>query len=176
MDFPAHKETEQKRKTDVWFQKKSTLEYRSLVLCRNFIDGYEAKVNDYEQALERKELFPSWPGYEPDRNTLCHATITLQILLGYEPFQVRDQTSLKTLEEALREKGLDNEDITLEVDSCQEYHQKAHYLKNKLLQLGERSFQLRFDVLTAKKGRGEELTEREKQALDNLYDILADNH
>lgn len=165
---------EHQRRTACWMKKTNTLEYQSLELCKNMIDGCEARLNGYELALAREELFYSWPGEDQDREGLLRATITLQVLLGWEP-PYRTQRP-RTLEEALENSGLDAEMVRAEVKVCEEYHHKACELKEKRLLLGEKNFQLRYDVLAQKSRKGIILTEQERTALDNIYEILAADH
>ena len=167
-------EEKQKRNKD-WIKKIGTLEYNTFNLCKNSVDGYESRLNDYEQALEREELFHPWSGHEFDRDALHYARINLQILCGYDS-QFNNQPKLQTLEEALRNAGLEEPEIKTETENCRKYERKAHDLREKLFSLSERSLELQHIVLTAKQRRGEILTEREKAALEFIYDVADANH
>ncbi|MDP3990088.1 MAG: hypothetical protein Q8Q01_02690 [archaeon] len=167
-------EEKQKRDQD-WIKKIGTLEYNTFNLCKSSVDGYESRLNDYERSIEQEELFYSWVGYEHDRQSLLYAKINLQNLLGYDP-SFRNQPKLKTLEEALREVELEEAEIKIETENCQKYDQKAHDLQERCSYLSEQVLELQKRVLTAKMRSGETLTERERKALEFIYDVADANH
>jgi len=151
------------------------INYNTFQLCKNVVDGYESRLNDYELALDQEEIFYSWPGYEHDRNALHHARINLQILCGYDS-QYKNQPHLQTLEDALRNTNLEEPEIKKETENCRKYERKAYDLGEKSFSQSDRALDLRYKVLTAKQRRGEILTEREKAALEFIYDIADANH
>lgn len=168
-------EEEKRQRDEDWIKKTGTIEYQTLKLCEDVVDGYGSKLDSYEQALEREELFHSWPGYKHDRNALHNAKISLQILLGH-PSSIKNQPRLRTLEEALRNTGLEESEVEKELKNCEEYNQKAHNLKERAFYLSDKALELQYQVLTAKQRRGETLTEREKAALEFCYDVKSANH
>lgn len=82
----------------------------------------------------------------------------------------------RTLETALRDSGINDEDISAETKRCEDYLQRAHELKTKSLDLCECEVRATYDVLRGKRNRGETLTPEEEKNLDRACEILSTDH
>ena len=162
-------------KQGLWEQKISTIEYRVLDLCVNIIDGYQRRLEEYEQDIDHLNVPISTPNYQEDHIGLRNSIITLQLLLGKRCLP-RNCQYPETLENALRSSGMDEENISLEVEHCEDYLEKAKKLSEKSVELGERAREVTLGVLKEKRGRGETLTTEEMNALERIYEILSVDH
>lgn len=160
--------------TKLWEQKSSTIEWRVLDLCANILDGYQRRLEDYEQNLNCLNVLISWPDYQTDRDGLYNSIITLQLLLGVKCLTCDCQYP-RTLESALRDSGVNEEDISAEIKHCEDSLQRARELKTKSLDLAGRVPRVTRDVLREKRMKGGILTTEERSALERAYDILSDH-
>lgn len=156
-------------------RKLSTMEYRMLELCGNILDGYQKRLDEYEKEIDSLNVPVSWPNYQIDRDGLHNSIMSLQLLLG-ENCLPRGCPVSRTLETALRDSGINEEDISVETKRCEDYLQRANELKERSLELGERAREVTRDVLREKRRRGETLTTEEKNALERVYEILSADH
>src|SRR3989344_2877111 len=114
----------------VWEIKISTIEYRTFDICKSVIDGYQKRLEAYERNIEAKHLPLSCPGTSEDIDALHKSTVTLGILLGLGCLP-NDCRKPMTLEDALRNAGMDEQFILDEKKCCEEYNNKAKYLREK---------------------------------------------
>jgi len=168
-------EDQKREATELWKKKISTIEYRALELCGNIIEGYQRRLERYEGDLDAQNIPVRWPDYSTDREGLHNSIISLQLLLGLGGLP-RDCQSPRTLETALYDAGMDKENVDTEVNRGEGYLTRAEQLDQKAGDLFEREINLTIEVLTAKKRKGEPLTPEEEEALERVYDILADDH
>lgn len=159
----------------LWERKISMMEYRVLELCGNILDGYQKRFDECERKVNSLNVPVSWPDYQIDRDGLHNSMMCLQLLLG-ENCLPRGCPIPRTLEIALRDSGVNEEDISAEIKRCRDYMQRAHELKERSLELGERAREVTRDVLREKRMRGETLTTEEKNALERVYEILSADH
>ncbi len=158
-----------------WERKMSTMEYRLLGLCGDILDGYQKRLEGYEREVDSLNVPVSWPDYQIDRDGLYNSIMSLQLLLGVKCLP-RGCPVPRTLETALRDSGINEDDISTETKRCEDYLQRAHELKERSLELGERAREVTRDVLREKRMRGETLTTEEKNVLERVYEILSADH
>lgn len=156
-------------------RKLSTMEYRMLELCGNILDGYKKRLDEYKKEIDSLNVPVSWSNYQIDRDGLHNSIMSLQLLLG-ENCLPRGLSVSRTLETALRDSGINEEDIRAETKRCKDYLQRAHELKTKSLNLSEREVRATYDVLRGKRNKGETLTAEEKEKLDRVCEILSTDH
>ncbi len=167
---------EQERElTNLWEQKISTMEYRTLDLCANIIDGYQRRLEEYERNVDCLNVPFHVPDYQTDRDGLHNSIITLQLLLGMKCL-TRDCQYPRTLESALQDTGMAEQNVSTEVKRCEDYLERANKSSQKSLDLAERAIRVTRDVLREKRIRGDTLTTDERNALDRAYDILSADH
>ena len=166
---------QREKQAELWKKKIGCLEYRTLDLCGNILDGYQARLNEYGNNINQRNVPVSRPDSSIDSKSLHDSTITLQLLLGRKCLY-RGCQYPQTLETALQEAGLDEQNVTEEVKRCNDYLEKARELRTKSLDLAEQGLKVTHEVLTAKLRKGEVLTVEEKEALDFFYDVVDANH
>ena len=156
-------------------RKLSTTEYRMLELCGNILNRYQKRLDEYERDVNSLNIPVSWPNYQIDRDGLHNSIMSLQLLLGENCLPKGCQIP-RTLEIALRDSGVNEENISAEIKRCGDYLQRAHELKAKSLDLHEHEVRATCDVLRSKRNRGEILTTEEKENLDRVCEILSADH
>ncbi len=156
-------------------KKISTIEYQLLELCGNVLDGYRKRLEEYERDVDNQNVPVSWKNYQIDRDSLHNSIMSLQLLLGLDCLP-KMCTAPRTLEVALRDLGVNEEQINAEIKCCEDYLQRAHNLKERSLDYYQREIRTTYDFLRRKKKRGETLTLEEKENLDRVCEILSANH
>ena len=154
---------------------KSTTEYRLLELCGNVLDGYQKRLEGYKREVDNQNVPVSWKNYQIDRDSLYNSIMSLQLLLGLDCLP-RTSPVPKTLEAALQDLGVNEEQITTEIKRCESYLQRANDLKESSLGYFGREVRATYDFYSEKKRRGETLTSEEKENLDRVCEILSADH
>ena len=154
---------------------KSTTEYRLLELCGNVLDGYQKRLEEYKREVDDQNVPVSWPNYQMDRDGLHNSIMSLQLLLGLDCLP-RTSPVPRTLEAALQDLGVNEEQITTEIKRCESYLQRANDLKESSLGYFGRKVRATYDFYSEKKRRGETLTSEEKENLDRVCEILSADH
>ncbi len=160
---------------ELWEKKISTIEYRTLDLCANIIEGYQRRLGEYERNVDCLNVPFSCPDYQTDRDGLNNSIINLQLLLGMKCL-TRNCQYPRTLESALQDTGMAEQNVNTEVKRCEDYLERAKELSQKSSYLAEHAIRVTRDVLREKQMRGEALTTEERNALDIAYDILSVDH
>lgn len=169
--------TSEQRATEdeLWMKKIGVIEYRAFELCKNVIDGFQARLEEYRMEIDNARVPVQWTGYSAQRDALHNAIMITQLLLGMKCLP-RDCQSPRTLETALRDASIEETFIDATTKQCEEYHTKALALRDESLDLGDYERRVTLSVLNEKKRRGEKLTPEEDVALQRIYEILADEH
>ena len=154
---------------------KSTTEYRLLELCGNVLDGYQKRLEGYKREVDNQNVPVSWPDYQIDRYSLHNSIISLQLLLGLDCLP-RTSPVPRTLEAALQDLGVNEEQITTEIKRCESYLQRANDLKESSLVYFDREIRGTYKFYREKRRRGETLTSKEKEHLDRICEILSADH
>ncbi|MBU1643713.1 MAG: hypothetical protein KKA62_04575 [Nanoarchaeota archaeon] len=162
-------------KLELHEKKSSTIEYHLLELCGNVLEGYQKRLERYEKEVDSQNIPVSWPDYQIDRDSLHNSIISLQLLLGLNCLPKMCPTP-RTLEAALREVGINDEQINAEFKRCESYLQRAKELKERSLDYSEKERRATYNFLREKRRRGEPLTSEEKECLDNICEILSADH
>lgn len=159
----------------VWRKKVRTIEYRAFELCKNVVDGFQARLEEYRKDVDDKRVPVKWNGYSAQIDALENSIMMTQLLLGMKCLP-RDCQSPRTLETALRDVGVKESVIDATTKQCEEYRRKALALRNESLDLGDYATRVTLSVLNEKTRKGEKLTPEEDTALQRIYETLADEH